>query len=195
MTISNCKLDRPIRIIFNLQLLIVNCQFAIPMLFILLFAPLEEKPHVGITFSSALRARRSHRPASLDRGAGPGRGHEGTGHLRLRGPESRQGRQADRLRRRHGAARRRAAITNSSPPPSTSPAPSTPTIPTPTPWSTPRHKWPKDLKHADAIIVLLNHGGSAVNPAVKEAIGTRGRLHGHPLRRRGQQGRAGQSIT
>ena len=30
-------------------------------------------------------------------------------------------------------------------------------------------KWPKDLKHADAIIVLLNHGKSAVNPAVKEA--------------------------
>lgn len=30
-------------------------------------------------------------------------------------------------------------------------------------------KWPKDLKHADAVIVLLNHGGSAVNPAVKEA--------------------------
>ncbi len=32
-----------------------------------------------------------------------------------------------------------------------------------------RNKWPKDLKHADAVIVLLNHGGSAVNPAVKEA--------------------------
>jgi hypothetical protein len=31
-------------------------------------------------------------------------------------------------------------------------------------------KWPKDLKHADAIIVLLNHGGSAVNNAVKEAV-------------------------
>ena len=30
-------------------------------------------------------------------------------------------------------------------------------------------KWPKDLKHADAIIVLLNHGASAVNDAVKEA--------------------------
>jgi hypothetical protein len=30
-------------------------------------------------------------------------------------------------------------------------------------------KWPKDLKHADAVIVLLNHGGSAVNDAVKEA--------------------------
>jgi hypothetical protein len=29
--------------------------------------------------------------------------------------------------------------------------------------------WPKDLKHADAVIVLLNHGGSAVNPAVEEA--------------------------
>ena len=33
-----------------------------------------------------------------------------------------------------------------------------------------KDKWPKDLKHADTIIVLLNHGGSAVNPAVKEAI-------------------------
>jgi hypothetical protein len=33
------------------------------------------------------------------------------------------------------------------------------------------NKWPKDLKYADAIIVLLNHGGSAVNPAVKEATG------------------------
>jgi hypothetical protein len=32
-------------------------------------------------------------------------------------------------------------------------------------------KWPKDLKHADAVVVLLNHGGSAVNPAVKEAMG------------------------
>jgi hypothetical protein len=32
-----------------------------------------------------------------------------------------------------------------------------------------RAKWPKDLKHADAVIVLLNHGGSAVNDAVKEA--------------------------
>lgn len=30
-------------------------------------------------------------------------------------------------------------------------------------------KWPKDLKHADTVIVLLNHGGSAVNAAVKEA--------------------------
>jgi hypothetical protein len=34
-----------------------------------------------------------------------------------------------------------------------------------------KDKWPKDLKHADTIIVLLNHGGSAVNPAVKEAVG------------------------
>ncbi len=33
-----------------------------------------------------------------------------------------------------------------------------------------KDKWPKDLKHADAIIVLLNHGGSAVNDAVKEAV-------------------------
>ncbi len=32
-----------------------------------------------------------------------------------------------------------------------------------------KDKWPKDLKHADAVIVLLNHGASAVNPAVKEA--------------------------
>jgi hypothetical protein len=30
--------------------------------------------------------------------------------------------------------------------------------------------WPKDLSHADAVIVLLNHGGSAVNPAVQAAI-------------------------
>jgi hypothetical protein len=34
-----------------------------------------------------------------------------------------------------------------------------------------KDKWPTDLKHADTIIVLLNHGGSAVNPAVKEAVG------------------------
>src|SRR5437870_8306887 len=34
-----------------------------------------------------------------------------------------------------------------------------------------KNKWPKDLGHADAVIVLLNHGGSAVNPAVKEAVG------------------------
>jgi hypothetical protein len=33
-----------------------------------------------------------------------------------------------------------------------------------------KDKWPKDLKDADAVIVLLNHGGSAVNAAVKEAI-------------------------
>jgi hypothetical protein len=33
-----------------------------------------------------------------------------------------------------------------------------------------KDKWPRDLKHADSVIVLLNHGGSAVNPAVKEAI-------------------------
>ncbi len=41
------------------------------------------------------------------------------------------------------------------------------------PWSGDAAKklpWPKDLKHADAIIVLLNHGGSAVNDAVKEAV-------------------------
>jgi hypothetical protein len=32
-----------------------------------------------------------------------------------------------------------------------------------------KDKWPKDLDHADAIVVLLNHGGSAVNDAVKKA--------------------------
>jgi hypothetical protein len=32
-----------------------------------------------------------------------------------------------------------------------------------------KNKWPKDLKHADTVIVLLNHAASAVNPAVKEA--------------------------
>jgi type 1 glutamine amidotransferase len=30
--------------------------------------------------------------------------------------------------------------------------------------------WPKDVSHADAIVVLLNHGGSAVNPAVQAAV-------------------------
>jgi hypothetical protein len=30
--------------------------------------------------------------------------------------------------------------------------------------------WPRDLKDADAVIVLLNHGGSAVNPAVTEVV-------------------------
>lgn len=34
---------------------------------------------------------------------------------------------------------------------------------------TTKQKWPKDLKHADCVIVLMNHGGSAVNDAVKEA--------------------------
>lgn len=33
-----------------------------------------------------------------------------------------------------------------------------------------KNHWPKDLKQADAVIVLLNHGGSAVNPAVKAAM-------------------------
>jgi hypothetical protein len=33
-----------------------------------------------------------------------------------------------------------------------------------------RPKWPTDLKDADAVIVLLNGGDSAVNPAVKEAV-------------------------
>jgi hypothetical protein len=33
-----------------------------------------------------------------------------------------------------------------------------------------KNHWPKDLKGADAIVVLLNHGGTAVNPAVKEAV-------------------------
>lgn len=32
-----------------------------------------------------------------------------------------------------------------------------------------KQRWPKDLGHADAVIVLLNHGGSAVNPAVQAA--------------------------
>jgi hypothetical protein len=31
-----------------------------------------------------------------------------------------------------------------------------------------KDKWPKDLKHADAVIVLLNHGGSAVNVEVNK---------------------------
>src|SRR5687768_382344 len=34
----------------------------------------------------------------------------------------------------------------------------------------PHYQWPKDLAHADAIIVLLNHGGSSVNPAVEAAV-------------------------
>jgi hypothetical protein len=34
----------------------------------------------------------------------------------------------------------------------------------------PHDRWPKDLSHADAIIVLLNHGGPAVNPAVKATV-------------------------
>lgn len=34
----------------------------------------------------------------------------------------------------------------------------------------PHDAWPKDLSHADAVIVLLNHGGPAVNPAVKAAM-------------------------
>jgi hypothetical protein len=33
-----------------------------------------------------------------------------------------------------------------------------------------KQKWPKDLKFADAVVVLMNHGGSSVNPAVKEAV-------------------------
>lgn len=32
-----------------------------------------------------------------------------------------------------------------------------------------KNKWPTDLNDADAIIVLMNHGGSAVNEAVKQA--------------------------
>jgi hypothetical protein len=31
-------------------------------------------------------------------------------------------------------------------------------------------RWPTDLSHADAVVVLLNHGGPAVNPAVKAAV-------------------------
>lgn len=34
----------------------------------------------------------------------------------------------------------------------------------------PNYQWPKDLTGVDGIIVLLNHGGSAVNPAVQAAI-------------------------
>jgi hypothetical protein len=34
----------------------------------------------------------------------------------------------------------------------------------------PHHRWPKELEHADAVVVLLNHGGSAVNPAVEKAM-------------------------
>jgi hypothetical protein len=34
----------------------------------------------------------------------------------------------------------------------------------------PHYRWPKDLAHADAVIVALNHGGSAVNPAVQAAM-------------------------
>src|SRR3954469_1146470 len=30
--------------------------------------------------------------------------------------------------------------------------------------------WPTDLSHTAAVIVLLNHGGSAVNPAVRAAV-------------------------
>lgn len=33
-----------------------------------------------------------------------------------------------------------------------------------------RQKWPKDLSHVDAIVILMNHGGSSVNPAVKAAL-------------------------
>jgi type 1 glutamine amidotransferase len=33
-----------------------------------------------------------------------------------------------------------------------------------------KNHWPRDLSYADAIIVLLNHGGSAVNPAVEAAV-------------------------
>jgi hypothetical protein len=33
-----------------------------------------------------------------------------------------------------------------------------------------KDKWPKDLSEADAVVVLLNHAGSAVNPAVKAAM-------------------------
>jgi hypothetical protein len=34
----------------------------------------------------------------------------------------------------------------------------------------PHDKWPSDLSHADAVVVLLNHGGPAVNPAVRAAM-------------------------
>src|ERR1700730_14204413 len=31
-------------------------------------------------------------------------------------------------------------------------------------------KFPKDLSHADAVVILINDGGPAVNPAMKEAM-------------------------
>src|SRR5262249_34337347 len=34
----------------------------------------------------------------------------------------------------------------------------------------PHNHWPKDLSHADAVVVLLNHGGPPVNPAVRGAM-------------------------
>ena len=33
-----------------------------------------------------------------------------------------------------------------------------------------KDRFPSDLSHADAVIILLNHGGPAVNPAMKEAM-------------------------
>jgi hypothetical protein len=34
----------------------------------------------------------------------------------------------------------------------------------------PHDGWPADLSHADAVVILLNHGGPAVNPAVRAAV-------------------------
>lgn len=34
----------------------------------------------------------------------------------------------------------------------------------------PGKQWPKDLSQADAVVVLLNHGRSAINPAMKDAM-------------------------
>lgn len=34
----------------------------------------------------------------------------------------------------------------------------------------PHTQWPKDLSHADAVVILLNNGGPAVNPAVEAAM-------------------------
>ncbi len=33
-----------------------------------------------------------------------------------------------------------------------------------------KNHWPKDLQGVDAVVILLNHGGSAVNPAVEQAV-------------------------
>jgi hypothetical protein len=54
-------------------------------------------------------------------------------------------------------------------------------------------KWPKNLDHADAVVVLLNHGRTAVNPAMKKAM-SRGAgfmaIHYGVEVDKGQQGKA-----